>query len=624
MKIYLILLTLILFLMASLLPCYAQNPIVIKIYPELDTHRISPLIYGSNGQSDDRDENITARRIGGNRLTGYNWENNASNAGTDYINHSDDYLTYISGITGADALKPGIVISAFHDTSLLMNCYSLVTLQAAGYVAADFNGTVAQSETAPSPRWKEIKFSKGSQFSISPDTSDNFVYIDEEVNFLVTKYDRSQASRGIRGYEIDNEPGLWSSTHPRIHPNQPTIAEYISKSSALSKAVKAVDPSAEIFGGVMYGFNEYLTFQNAPDWNSYTSYGTYINAYLSILKDSSDAVGKRLLDVLDLHWYPEAQGIDKSGNLLRITQIMNSDSGVAAAREQAPRTLWDLKYKENSWIAQYYSPVALLPSLNASIAKYNPGTKLAFTEINYGGDSSISGAIAMTDVFGLFGKYDVYFSSYWGPLQSYVASAYKMYRNYDGNKSTFGDIYCKATTSDSASSSVYTSLDSHDSTKLHIIVINKNFNEYPAFNITVNSKKEYGAGELFLLNSGSENISHPKALYQMTNNTFSFTLDPQSISHFIFTMKPNSGITVSEKNNPLQCSNDLSGNISIIRYDVASPASIKIIDIQGRVVKEFDTLHDIGKIEFSGASGAYEVILNDGSHIYHNKILITR
>ena len=169
MKKNLICLSLILFSMASVLSCFAQNPIIIKIYPELDTHRISPLIYGSNGQSDDRDENITARRIGGNRLTGYNWENNASNAGTDYINHSDDYLTYISGITGADAKKPGIVITAFHDTSLAMNCYSLVTLQAAGYVSADFNGTVDSIDTAPSKRWKEVKFAKGSPFSLSPD-----------------------------------------------------------------------------------------------------------------------------------------------------------------------------------------------------------------------------------------------------------------------------------------------------------------------------------------------------------------------------------------------------------------------------------------------------------------------
>lgn len=601
--------------------CYSQTPtpIVINIYPETDIHSISSYIYGSNGQSNDRDENITARRIGGNRLTGYNWENNASNAGTDYINHSDDYLTYISGITGADAKKPGIVISTFHDTSLAMRCYSVVTLQAAGYVAADFNGTVAGNETAPSSRWKEVKFAKGSPFGLSPDLNDNVVYMDEEVNFLVNKY----SSNKIRGYEIDNEPGLWPSTHPRIHPNKPSVAEYTSRSSALAKAVKAVDPTAEIFGGVMYGFAEYRNFQDAPDWNSYNSYGTYINAYLSIMKDSSDIAGKRLLDVLDLHWYPEAQGQEKNGNLVRIAQLINSDSGVAAAREQAPRTLWDSSYKENSWIAQYFSPVALLPWLRSSITKYYPGTKLAFTEINYGGDSSISGAIAMADVLGLFGKYDVYFSSYWGPLVSYIASAYKIFRNYDGSKSIFGDMYCKATTSDTAASSVYTSLDSRDSTILHIIVINKNFTGHPVFNIAVHSQKEFGYGAIFILNSGSENIFHPKVLYQMTNNAFSFSPDPQSIAHFVFSMKP-SAVVSEDRSAPKEiwCTNDLSGGTSVIHYDVVRSSSVTIIDMHGNVIRYYPALQGTGTIEFSGASGVYEVILTDGSGIEHEKILI--
>ncbi len=611
--------------MGAAFPCFAQNPIIVNIYPEIDTHAISPFIYGSNGQSDDRDENITARRIGGNRLTGYNWENNASNAGTDYINHSDDYLTYIAGITGADALKPGIVITAFHDTSLAMNCYSLVTLQAAGYVAADFNGTVAQSETAPSPRWKEVKFAKGSPFALFPDTTDNFVYMDEEVNFLVTKYDHGQIPHGIRGYEIDNEPGLWSSTHPRIHPNQPTVAEYISKSSALSKAVKAVDPSAEIFGGVMYGYNEYLTFQNAPDWNSYKSFGTYINAYLSSMKDSSDNFGKRLLDVLDLHWYPEAQGKDKTGQLLRITQIMNADSGVAAAREQAPRSLWDSSYTENSWIGQYYSPVALLPWLQASIEKYNPGTKLAFTEINYGGDSSISGAIAMSDVFGLFGEYNVYFSSYWGPLESYVASAYKIYRNYDGAKSTFGDISCKATSNDPAAASVYASLDTRDSTKLHVIVIDKQFTEHSDLNITINSQKEFSSYSLYRISPDSAGIYTSNASESISGNNTIFQAKPQSIYHFIFTLKVKEAVGVEPvAPRELWCTNDPLNHTSLIHYDVPRLSSLQITDMQGRIVSKYENIQGAGTIEWSGASGVYEVLLNDGENMLSEKILIVK
>ncbi len=44
-----------------------------SVDPAKDTLTISPLIYGTNEQSNDWDANITARRLGGNRMTGYNW-----------------------------------------------------------------------------------------------------------------------------------------------------------------------------------------------------------------------------------------------------------------------------------------------------------------------------------------------------------------------------------------------------------------------------------------------------------------------------------------------------------------------------------------------------------------------
>ena len=134
---------------------------------------ISPYIYGSNAQSDDRAENITARRIGGNRLTGYNWENNASNAGNDWNHSSDNYLTWIAGIPAGQESVPGIVLTSFHDTSVAMNAYSLLTLPMAGYVAKDKNGTVYDGEQAPSPRWARILNRKNAPFSTAPDTGDD-------------------------------------------------------------------------------------------------------------------------------------------------------------------------------------------------------------------------------------------------------------------------------------------------------------------------------------------------------------------------------------------------------------------------------------------------------------------
>src|SRR5437660_1515847 len=58
-----------------------------------DVHAISPFIYGTNAPDWAHDAALyTLGRSGGNRLTAYNWENNASNAGTDYLNENDALL----------------------------------------------------------------------------------------------------------------------------------------------------------------------------------------------------------------------------------------------------------------------------------------------------------------------------------------------------------------------------------------------------------------------------------------------------------------------------------------------------------------------------------------------------
>ena len=57
-----------------------------------------------------------------------------------------------------------------------------------------------------------------------------------------------------------------------IHVLSPTalsIDTLIARSVALSKAVKAVDPSAEILGYEAFGWMEYLTFDQSSGWDNY-------------------------------------------------------------------------------------------------------------------------------------------------------------------------------------------------------------------------------------------------------------------------------------------------------------------------------------------------------------------
>ncbi len=569
-------------------PTMAQkNSVAFTVNTALDTLSISPFIYGSNAQSDDTSAHVTARRLGGNRLTGYNWETNASNAGSDYLNHSDNYLT--SGLTASVQSVPAIVPIQFHQASQMTGAYSLVTLPAAGYVARDENGTVSASETAPSPRWCKVVFQRDPPFPAVPDVMDGFVFVDEEVNYLVQKLGSSSAG-GIRGYDCDNEPALWPNTHPRIHPNATTCAEVIARDSALAIAVKSVDPKAEIFGPVSYGFEEYLTNQSAPDWNTYKSYVRWLDAYLANMKRASDASGKRLLDVLDLHWYPEAQGMSTAGQLTRITPNDAPDAGIARARMDAPRTLWDSTYKENSWIAQYYSPVAILPWINAAIKKYNPGTKLSFSEFNYGGDHQISGAIAVADVLGIFGRYGVYMSNYWGTVGNYIGSAYRIYRNYDGQGSTFGNVSVRATTSNIDSTSIYAATRSDDPDHLDVILINKSLSTTFPSDLSIVSNKQFSSAQVFVVDASGMAITTAPAFSSLVGNQLHYQMPALSITHLVLqTTSRSVALTQSKGWSIKSASFTKSGILIHFSGRLVGHANVRLIDLLGNVTLRMST-----------------------------------
>jgi hypothetical protein len=345
------------------------------------------------------------------------------------------------------------------------------------YVTADKKGTVKEAEAAPSPRWVKSLPRKPTPFAATPDLDDGVVYQDEMVHQLVTQAGKA-ADGGVRFYSLDNEPALWPSTHPRIHPGRTTYAEMASRTEATAAAITAVDPTAEVLGGVMFGWSEFISLNEAPGFeveNAQLGAGaTYLEYLLLQLKRFETTHKRRLVHALDIHWYPEARGRK------RVTENDVSAKTVAA-RLQAPRSLWDPTYLEKSWIgATWKKPIRLIPWLRERIAERYPGTKLAITEYDYGAGNHISGGLAQADALGVFGREGVDLATYWGSgaavgkLPPYVKAAFQLYRNYDGKGGTFGDTAVEVTGADPVKASVFAATDSKRAGALTVIVINKN------------------------------------------------------------------------------------------------------------------------------------------------------
>jgi hypothetical protein len=594
----------------------------ITINTSQNQHQISPYIYGSNADLSGK-ENFTMRRQGGNRMTGYNWENNASNAGSDWNQSSDDYMTSALGISSNQSLVPAITVTSFIDSCRKHNCFSLITLQMAGYVAADKKGTVDSASTAPSARWKSVTAKKGSSFANPPDTSDNNVYMDEFINYLEKKY-APASDPWLGGCALDNEPALWPSTHPRLHPAQPTCTELITKSIALSSTVKSLDPVPLIFGPVTFGFSEMTDFQGAPDWNTVKgTYSWFVDYYLDKMKTASQTAGVRLLDVFDIHWYSEAQG-----NNERIVGATNPAARAnAQARLQAPRTLWDKNYKENSWIAQYYSSyLPLIPKMQASIDTYYPGTKIGFTEYNYGGESHISGGIAMADVMGIYGKYGVGYATYWQmeTKTDFTSAAYRLYRNYDGNNATFGSVSVGAATSDSVRTSVYASLVSQTNNDLHIILLNKNYDSTMAATIAITGDVKYTTARIWGFDSLSSTITERLPSPAIVNNSLSVSVPRLTAWHCVLSSGASIRETRPSLDNPSgRVYNPLHESRLCYTLPVSEKASLSLFTLNGLLMKKWNNLSGHGSIAMDkGMNGIFLMILKSGTRTQTQTIII--
>ncbi|HZE99791.1 MAG TPA: glycoside hydrolase family 44 protein [Planctomycetota bacterium] len=417
---------------------------------------ISPYVYGANHPKWDKDGWTTPlSRAGGNRLTAYNWETNASNAGSDWQHQNDNLMgTDVPG----EAMRKAVAGSFEHGAAIVM------TVPIIGRVAADKNGGGDVNKT---PDYLHKRFfvslpKKEGAFSETPDLADGKVYQDEFVAWLEKKF--SGAHPPIF-YCMDNEPELWASTHARIHPEKVRFDEIVRLNTDYASAVKRVAPKALVFGFVSYGWHGLTTLQDAPDRNN----RDFSEFFLQEMAAAEKKAGKRLVDVFDFHWYPEARG-----GKHRITDD-DASPETAAARIQSTRSLWDPSYKESSWVANSAGgAIRLLPRLREKIEQHYPGTKLAMTEYYYGGGDHISGGLAQADVLGILGREGVFAAALWHLGRTndrFIHGASMMFRNYDGKDGAFGDTGLGVSGGDPARASLYASLDAQKRTV--IVAINK-------------------------------------------------------------------------------------------------------------------------------------------------------
>jgi len=476
--------------------------VTITINPA-STHPISPYIYGMNFYNGitGAPPLLTFDRDGGNRWTAYNWETNASNAGSDYLYENDNYLS--SSNVSAEAVRSFIAADQANGQA------SLVTLQLQGYVSADESGPVAQ----PFPnlsRFKQVIYKKSTKdatpFTLNPSTTGAYVYMDEFAWALDQKF----SGQGILGaspthptfINLDNEPDLWNSTHAEVQGSTNiSSSNFITNTVSLAEALKDQFPNVVLFGPVNYGFEGIYSWQGDPTLNP-TPNGAnwFADNYLAGIKTASTAYGKPVVDVYDFHWYSEAT--DGTTRVTNMTGSTLTDAQVQAI-VQSPRSLWDPTFTENSWITGVLGgPINILGRLQTKIAANNPGMKLSISEYENGGFNHIAGTIAEADNLGIFGAQGLFAANFWPPsgTYSYSLAGFRAFRSFDGASATFGDTSLASTSSNAANVVVYASLDSTTPGRVVFVAINRsNSSQVTA----INGQTLSGTGHLYQMTAAT-------------------------------------------------------------------------------------------------------------------------
>lgn len=523
-------------------PALAAPPTSATVAVSVDTHKnlhpISPYIYGMAFAPPDylTDLKITVNRWGGNDKTRYNWAlGNACNAARDW--------RFANRKASDGPFKEGASSAAdyFIDQNKVGGAQTLLTVPTIGWVAKDTDNNHT-SENVPPGGGEPLPRTDGAVAGYDPTVNRARTSVrsvpraknarlgdvaqDAWVNHLIGKYGTAQ-NGGVKFYAMDNEPDLWDGTHTDVHPARMGYDDLLSMFYEYGTAVKDADPSAQITGPVSWGWTGYIyspldrgndNFHTHADRTKHDN-TPFLLWFLQQAKNRDTKAGRRILDVLDVHYYPQGQGLYGQAH----------DADAQKRRLRATRSLWDAAYPDESWIGE---PIRLLPRLKEWVNQGYPGTKIGITEWNFGADTDISGGLTTLDALAIFGRENVYVANFWaypgknGP--AYLA--FKLMRNADNQGHGFGDTSAQAASADQDRVSAYAATSKTDGVVTVLLV-----NKLPK--ATVSVPVRFAPGSLpasaksaivYRLTQMGKEITKDAAPVAVQNNAMTVSLPPHS------------------------------------------------------------------------------------------------
>ena len=526
----------------------AQTPVQIDIDITKGNKPVSPYIYGKNnvlpstflttGNAEiikAREAGIKfVRQSGGNNSTKYNWRLKLSSHPDWYNNvYPNDWNTAAANLFSQ---LPGV--------------QGMWSFQLLGKVAANKNNNFNDWAYNSSQWWdgvnqnlagggkpntagggKALEEGNPDLYLMDWPADSSVAILDKWFGDKGLGYDKDQ----IRYWNMDNEPEIWSGTHDDVMKTQLPAEEFMQNYFKVAKAARAKYPSIKLVGPVPA--NEWQWFR----WGDGINYGgknyPWLEYFIKRISEEEKASGIKLLDVLDIHFYPGTNDAAASVQLHRVffdrTYVYPEANGVRTVNGS-----WDTSINKeyilgrcNDWLIKYKGS--------------NHGVTFGLTETDIASSNANVLAVWYASMMGEFMKQGVEIFTPWG-WKVGMWEALHLFSRYNQEN------YVQAISKNESLVSAYPTIN-NAADSMSIVLVNRSLTENKQVNLIFhNYTPENGSYNMFTLSKlGTTEtfVSHVKNalvknVVEAANGQINVDLAPLSVNTIVL-----KGLITSAKSN---------------------------------------------------------------------------
>lgn len=317
-------------------PVLKTQTVQVSIDINAERKAISPMIFGmNNALSDNQGNPLSAaqwqrlrdagvrivREFGGNNGTKYNWRLKLSSHPDWYNNvyaHNWNYAaqslqTNLPGVQG-------------------MWCFQLIG-KAASNTGHNFNDWAYNS----SNWWSGVTQNLAGGGTVNP-AGGSQALVNGNPDLYLMNWNADSTTgilnhwfnslgldqQDVTYWSMDNEPEIWNGTHDDVMPVQPGAQEFMQKYFETAKKARALFPGIKLLGPVPCNEWQWYNWNNTTISYNGTSY-CWLEFFIKRIAEEQQQSGIRLLDVLDLHFYPESSDFS---NILQVHRVFFDENYV--------------------------------------------------------------------------------------------------------------------------------------------------------------------------------------------------------------------------------------------------------------------------------------------------------